>query len=470
MSPSTRTLGSPATASRNASSSLGRQALLGILAGGVDLDEAGDRLAARAIEALGGRERRERVHEAHAAHQVARLAALQVPDEVPREALACDGLLGQQLLDAVLAHERDARVGEHGQVGGLDVLDGCEQLHRVLRSGPSAPPPRPRPHAPQRGSPARRRARRSRAPARELRDHGLPPAAGSVAPVGVEAIRVADRAQARRRRPPPLPRPRARGARPSRDRPGRPRRRRRRSARAAARRRRRRPRSSRRRPRARRTAAKPGPTRPAAASSTPAASPRQPAWTTASRLPSAATSAAVRQSAPCAITGRPGSPVTRASPSGHRTRGVEIAAGDCAGIDHDRAVPLAQADRPRGVGARRRQRAPAVLGHPPGVVRGREAEVERREAAVRDAALPRRERDLRARAVCAQQRHAVSRLPFQPHAGRLDQGRGRRRSPRSGARCSRRRSSRMREVCSLNRMNSPKTRNIPYWSSAAQRS
>ena len=58
------------------------------------------------------------MHEAHAPDQVARLAALQVADEVPREALAGDRLLGQQLLDAVLAHELDAGVGEHRQVVG----------------------------------------------------------------------------------------------------------------------------------------------------------------------------------------------------------------------------------------------------------------------------------------------------------------------------------------------------------------
>ena len=102
-----------------------------------------------------------------------------------------------------------------------------------------------------------------------------------------------------------------------RDRPGRPRRRRRRSARAAARRRRRRPRSSRRRPRARRRPRSPA----RRALPQPRARPRRarasPRARRRARLPPAATSAAVRQSAPCAISGRPGSPVTRASPSGH---------------------------------------------------------------------------------------------------------------------------------------------------------
>ena len=55
-----------------------------------------------------------------------------------------DRLLGQQLLDAVLADERDARLGEHRQVLGRDVLDRRQQLDARPRRGPSAPPPRHR--------------------------------------------------------------------------------------------------------------------------------------------------------------------------------------------------------------------------------------------------------------------------------------------------------------------------------------
>ena len=219
-----------------------------------------------------------------------------------------DRLLGDQLLDAVLADQLDARVGQHRQVGGLDVLDGGEQLDGRRPCGPSARAAsaiaaraaarfscttasstlmrahsrdrRSRPGARCR-APSRRwewkrsgsqivhrpgdddlaRARAlERAPRARRADRRRPPAHDVVA----EALAqlpgdvLADLVAAGRRRP------------------------------------------ARRRPRS------PRPTRPAAASSTPAASPRQPAWTTASRSPPAATSAAVRQSAPCAITGRPG--------------------------------------------------------------------------------------------------------------------------------------------------------------------
>ena len=305
-----------ASASRNASSSPGARPCLDSSPAALTSTQAGDRLLAAAIEALGGRERRERVHEAHAAHQVACLAALQMPDEVPGEAVAGDRLLGQQLLDAVLAHEHDARVGEHRQVGRLHVLDRRQQLDRVRR------PAR-----------ARRRLGHGRPREREvllhdgqLEAHAVPPSRYAITawrPLPAPSRRcewkrsgsqiVHRPATATSAAPAALQR---RGARRPRGRPGRPRPRRRRSARAAARRRPRRPRSSTPGSRSRRRPLKPRPTRSAAASSTPATSPRQPACTTARRVPPGATSAAVRQSAPCAISGRPGSAVTRASPSG----------------------------------------------------------------------------------------------------------------------------------------------------------
>ncbi len=52
--------------------------------------------------------------------------------------LAARRLLRQQLLDAVLADELDAGLGEHGHVLRRDVLDRREQLDRAGGRGPSA--------------------------------------------------------------------------------------------------------------------------------------------------------------------------------------------------------------------------------------------------------------------------------------------------------------------------------------------
>ena len=45
-----------------------------------------------------------------------RLAALEVADEVPAEGVAVDGVLGLQVLRAVLADDLDAGLGESGHV------------------------------------------------------------------------------------------------------------------------------------------------------------------------------------------------------------------------------------------------------------------------------------------------------------------------------------------------------------------
>jgi len=85
------------------------------------------------------------VDQAHPGRHLLDLAALQRPDEVPCEQLAVAVLLGGQILGAVLAHERNAALGERGQVVGGHVLDRGEDL----RFGPDrlAHPLEARPHA-----------------------------------------------------------------------------------------------------------------------------------------------------------------------------------------------------------------------------------------------------------------------------------------------------------------------------------
>ena len=64
----------------------------------------------------------ERVHElADAVHDL-RLVRLQVPDEVPPEGVAVDGVLALEILRAVLPHDLDARLGENGHLLERDVL------------------------------------------------------------------------------------------------------------------------------------------------------------------------------------------------------------------------------------------------------------------------------------------------------------------------------------------------------------
>ena len=57
------------------------------------------------------------------------LAALHVADEVPREGVAVGGDLRLQLLRLVAAGDRDAGLGERGEVVDRDVLDRRDELH-----------------------------------------------------------------------------------------------------------------------------------------------------------------------------------------------------------------------------------------------------------------------------------------------------------------------------------------------------
>src|SRR5215208_7202472 len=67
----------------------------------------------------------------HARRNVLNLAALQGADEVPLEQVGVFVLFRGEILRAVLAHERDARLSERGQVFGVDVLDRGADLDRV---------------------------------------------------------------------------------------------------------------------------------------------------------------------------------------------------------------------------------------------------------------------------------------------------------------------------------------------------
>ena len=61
--------------------------------------------------------------EPYPTREVAHLAALKGPDEVPGEEVAVVGLLGREVLGAVLADELEARLGEGGKLRGRHVLD-----------------------------------------------------------------------------------------------------------------------------------------------------------------------------------------------------------------------------------------------------------------------------------------------------------------------------------------------------------
>src|SRR3954470_19079431 len=69
------------------------------------------------------------VDELHERDDLAHLAALELADEVPAEAVAMGGTLLLELLGAVLAEQRDAGLRQRAEVVGLDVLHGGEQLH-----------------------------------------------------------------------------------------------------------------------------------------------------------------------------------------------------------------------------------------------------------------------------------------------------------------------------------------------------
>src|SRR5947209_482879 len=76
--------------------------------------------------------------QSHRRRDVADLAALERADEVPVEQVAVRGLLGEQVLRAVLADQRDPCVGELGELVDADVLRRCADLDVVAdaRSDP----------------------------------------------------------------------------------------------------------------------------------------------------------------------------------------------------------------------------------------------------------------------------------------------------------------------------------------------
>src|SRR5206468_12707912 len=96
---------------------------LRLLAREVDLDESRDRQAARRGLA------RKRVAElAQLVHGLG-LAALQVADEVPAEGRSIAGVLGLEVLGAVLADDLDPSLGERAEVLHVDVLRGGDDRH-----------------------------------------------------------------------------------------------------------------------------------------------------------------------------------------------------------------------------------------------------------------------------------------------------------------------------------------------------
>ena len=123
---------SPATGtgqrSRNASRIGRRDAALALLAGDVDLDEHAQlrrRVALELLEhAVGG----DGVDEAHERRDLLDLAALQLPDEVPRERVAVRIDLRDEVLRAVLPGDGEAGLGEHAELCGGDVLHGGDDL------------------------------------------------------------------------------------------------------------------------------------------------------------------------------------------------------------------------------------------------------------------------------------------------------------------------------------------------------
>src|SRR5918997_1424695 len=82
------------------------------------------------------------VDEPYPTREVAHLAALKGPDEVPGEEVAVVGLLGREVLGAVLADELDARLGEGGKLRGRHVLDRRAHLDAAgIAAGCGYPPP-----------------------------------------------------------------------------------------------------------------------------------------------------------------------------------------------------------------------------------------------------------------------------------------------------------------------------------------
>ena len=186
-----------------------------------------------------------------------------------------------------------------------------------------------------------------------------------------------------------------------------------------------------------------------------------------------ATSAAVRQSAPCAISGRPGSRGHERVALGPRGRGVEIRRRRLRRPRPRRAVPLAQADSARGgsapAAASARRRFSATLAASSAVAKPR----------LSDAKLPSETppcRDVNAiTAPGSRARAAAARRASSPMPASRRQARSRAWPPTIAeimrTMLRRRRSEQdARRLARWKKMNSPKTANIPYWSSAVQRS
>ena len=199
-----------ASASRKSSSSAGDDALLGFLAGDVDLDQAVDRLLAGASR----RSAAESVEsECTRRTRPARSRALRLcrwPMKSQVKSSRATSCLAISCSTRFSPTSCSAGRGEHGHVVGRDVLDRGQQLD-VGRRATRA----------RRGL-GDRRARGGEVLAHDLEldahgarsevgDDGLPAAARAVAPVRVEALLVADRARRRRSRRPRRPRAPARG-------------------------------------------------------------------------------------------------------------------------------------------------------------------------------------------------------------------------------------------------------------------
>ena len=145
---------------RNASSSAGATPLL---ASSPAMFTSTSTSVSRRRVALELREHRvagDGVDPAHVREHLADLAALQVADEVEREPVAPALLLGDEVLGAVLAGERDARVGEHARprrAGRTSPPRGSRRRPGRARRGRTRPRSR---RGPPRGSRARAPASR----------------------------------------------------------------------------------------------------------------------------------------------------------------------------------------------------------------------------------------------------------------------------------------------------------------------
>ncbi len=100
-----------------------RDAALRRLAGEVHLDER------RHLEPLGRGVRVERVDELADPVDDLHLVRLQAPDEVPAERIAVLGVLRLEVLDAVLADDLDAGLGEHAHLLEGHVLRRRDDRH-----------------------------------------------------------------------------------------------------------------------------------------------------------------------------------------------------------------------------------------------------------------------------------------------------------------------------------------------------